>query len=271
MIIIIICILTAILIISLLIGKSPLTVVTAFGAASVVLLLIFKDSILGLVSSIQLSANDMVRVGDWITMQKYGVGGNIIEINLMSIKVRNWDQTVVNVPTYALISDSFQNWRGMQEMGIRRMKKNILIDVNTIKDINTSELQKLKNTDRIKKHFPKIEGGSPKAVSRTVTNVELFRKYAENYLTAHPDISDIIVKVRLLQVTPTGLPIQVYAFSNFITFVEHENTQAIVFEHFYTVAQDFGLRLFQSPAGNDIKFLSDDPGEVDFNENDFEN
>lgn len=258
----------AILLLSMIIGKSPLTILTAFGAATAVILLIFRDTILGLVASIQISANDMVRLGDWVSMDKYGADGDVIEINLTTVKIRNWDKTITTVPTYAFISDSFKNWRGMQSMGIRRIKRSITIDISSIKFV-TDEMRKRfasysRVSDYIKTRQQEIddynrESGVDKSElvnGRHMTNVGVFRRYALNYIMENPKINQReTVMVRQLQPTETGLPLEIYCFSNDIAWVNYENIQADIFDHLLAAAEKFDLRVFQNPAGSDFKYL----------------
>lgn len=246
-----------ILILSILFGKSPLTIFTAFGAGMAIVLLIFKDTILGLVASVQLSVNDMVRLGDWIEVPGYNADGDLIEINLMSVKVRNWDKTVTNVPTYALVSNGFKNWREMQDLGIRRLMQSIYIDVNTIKTVDKSFIEQLTEkqlfrgpTDNLK--WSKDGNYTPEQLT-TVTNLGLFRMYIESYLDGHPGISDIYIVVRHLEQTGTGLPLGIYAFSKDVSWKPMQQLQADIFEHFFAVIHEFELSVFQQPAGNDLE------------------
>lgn len=246
-----------ILILSILFGKSPLTIFTAFGAGMAIVLLIFKDTILGLVASVQLSVNDMVRLGDWIEVPGYNADGDLIEINLMSVKVRNWDKTVTNVPTYALVSNGFKNWREMQDLGIRRLMQSILIDVNTIKTVDNDFIQKLKEKNLFKGQPENLKwskgGDYSQEQLTTVTNLGLFRMYIESYLDQHPGVSDVYVVVRHLEQTGIGLPLGIYAFSKDVSWKPLQQLQADIFEHFFAIIHEFELSAFQQPSGNDLE------------------
>lgn len=259
-------IISVVLILSLLIGESPLTILTGFGAATAVILLIFRDTILGLVASIQISANDMVRLGDWVSMEKYGADGDVIEINLTTVKVRNWDKTISTVPTYAFISDSFKNWRGMENLGVRRIKRSINIDLNTIQFVDdTMRKQFMKYEiviDYLTERQQEIDSyNNEKGVDKSellngrhMTNVGVFRAYALHYLLKHPKIDqNETIMVRQLQPSEKGLPLEVYAFSNDIAWVNYENIQGDIFDHLISAVPKFGLKLFQNPTGGDLE------------------
>ncbi len=238
----------------------------AFGAMTAIVILVFKDTLLGFIGSIQLSANDMIRVGDWITMERYGADGDVIEINLTTVKVRNWDKTITTVPTYSLISDSFKNWRGMQEIGSRRIARSIFINQATIKFAEEELIQKFKKIHLLKEYITKKEQELLKYNSdnnidtsmisngRRVTNIGTFRAYLVNYLKNHPKINqELTVLVRQLEPTTTGIPMQIYAFSNDIEWIKYEGIQSDIFDHILAVAPQFELSLFQSPSGADFK------------------
>lgn len=259
-----------IVILSMLIGKSPLTILTAFGAATAVILLIFRDTILGLVASIQISSNDMVRLGDWVSMDKYGADGDVIEINLTTVKVRNWDKTITTVPTYAFISDSFKNWRGMQTVGVRRIKRSINIDISSIQFVSDEMREKFRKYSRVSDYIVQRQAeidtyNEKTAVDRSelingrhMTNIGVFRRYALNYLLEHPKIDQKeTVMVRQLQPTELGLPLEIYCFSSDIAWVNYENIQADIFDHLLAAADKFGLRVFQNPSGSDFRHISD--------------
>lgn len=258
-----------IFILSMLIGKSPLAILTAFGAATAVVLLIFRDTILGLVASIQISANDMVQLGDWVSMDKYGADGDVIEINLTTVKIRNWDKTITTVPTYAFISDSFKNWRGMQSMGVRRIKRSLNIDLSSVQFVTDEMRNRFCRYDRIKDYVTErqkeidnynLEAGVNKEElinGRHMTNLGVFRRYALNYLMENPKIDQKeTIMVRQLQPTETGIPLEIYAFSNDIAWVNYENIQSDIFDHLIAAASKFDLRIFQYPAGSDLKLLN---------------
>lgn len=258
----------AVVIISLLIGKSPLTILTAFGAATAVILLIFRDTILGLVASIQISSNDMVRLGDWVSMDKYGADGDVIEINLTTVKVRNWDKTITTVPTYAFISDSFKNWRGMQSVGVRRIKRSITIDISSIKFVTDEMRDQFKRYSRVSEYvtqrqaeideYNRQTGADTSELinGRHMTNIGVFRRYSLNYLMQHPKIDQQeTVMVRQLQPNEKGLPLEIYCFSSDIAWVNYENIQSDIFDHLLAAAEKFQLRIFQNPSGGDFRYL----------------
>ncbi len=261
-------IVATILILSMLIGKSPITILTAFGAATAVILLIFRDTILGLVASIQISANDMVRLGDWVTMEKYGADGDVMEINLTTVKIRNFDKTFTTVPTYSFIADSFKNWRGMESMGVRRIKRSLNIDIGSVKFVTEEMRERFKGFSRVKDfvisrqaEIDKFneETGADKSVlmnGRHMTNIGVFRRYALQYLLDNPKIDQKeTVMVRQLQPTETGIPLEIYAFSSDIAWVNYENIQADIFDHLLAAAEMFELRIFQNPSGGDFQYL----------------
>lgn len=259
----------AVLILSMIVGKDPLTILAGFGAATAVILLIFKDTILGLVASIQISANDMVRLGDWVSMEKYGADGDVIEINLTTVKVRNWDKTISTVPTYAFISDSFKNWRGMQALGVRRIKRSISIDMSSVQFVTPELREQFMKYRRVAPYIRERQeeidrynrenniDTSELINGRHMTNIGVFRKYIENYLRDHPKIAqDQTIMVRQLQPTETGLPLEIYCFSSDIAWVNYEGIQADIFDHLLSAAPRFGVRIFQNPTGSDFRFFA---------------
>ena len=256
---------------SLLTGRSVITFLVSMGAASAVLLLIFKDTILGFVASIQISANNMVRIGDWIEMPKYGADGDVVEINLTTVKVENWDKTITTVPTYALISDSFKNWRGMQESGGRRIKRSIRIKMSSIRYLNEAEVDELRKiellTDYIDERREEIRQYNAthqvdKSVlvnGRNLTNVGLFRRYMERYALENPGINpDMSRMVRQLQPDDKGLPLELYCFTSDVRWVPHEQLTADIFDHLLASISYFGLEVFESPASDDLRSLTKD-------------
>lgn len=262
-------ILGTVIILSLVIGKSPVAILTAFGAATAVLLLIFRDTILGLVASIQISANDMVRLGDWVSMDKYGADGDVTEINLTTVKIRNFDKTITTVPTYAFISDSFKNWRGMQSQGVRRIKRSINIDINSVEFVDEKWRDRYAGyqiiTEFIKERQSEIEHYNQENSidtlelinGRHMTNIGVFRRYALNYLNSHPKIDQKhTVMVRQLAPGTNGVPIEIYCFSNDIAWVNYEDIQADIFDHLLAAVNHFGLRIFQNPSGNDFRKIT---------------
>lgn len=241
---VVICIGT-IIIISTLINKNPLTILASLGAGTAILMLVFQDTIKGLVAGIQLMANDMLRPGDWITMPKYGADGDVLEVTLTTVKVRNWDQTITTVPTYSLINDSFQNWRGMFEAGGRRVKRSLNIDMNTIRFCTKQEME-------VYNQQPWMKGF--KETGNEEVNLYIFRHYVDYYLRNHPVVSkDMTLLVRQLQPTPEGLPIELYFFSADTRWANYEQLQAEVFDHIIAKLHTFNLKVFQSPSGLDIK------------------
>ncbi len=251
-------ILGTVIIFSTLTGKSPVAFFTAMGALSAVLLLMFKDTIMGFVASIQVSANDMVRIGDWITMSKYGADGDVIQINLTTVKIQNFDKTITTIPTYALISDSFQNWRGMRESGGRRIKRAINIRQTSIRFIRPDELdefrkiQSLQNyIDHRQKDIDKsnARNGIDKSLlvnGRNLTNAGLFRKYIDSYLAHHSGVNKkMTMMVRQLAPTATGLPIEIYVFTGTTKWIEYEHIMADIFDHLLAAATYFDLKIYE--------------------------
>lgn len=246
-------------------GKSPVSFLISLGAASAVLMLVFKDTILGFVASIQVSANDMVRVGDWVQMQKYEADGHVLSINLNTVKIQNWDRTITTVPTYAFISDSFKNWRGMTESGSRQIKRSIHFKMSSFKFCDDADLEKfkkyrlirdyiLKKEHEIADHNAKIADEAMISVNiRRLTNIGVFRVYAEHYLMANPQINKkLITTVRQLSPTPKGLPLEVYCFTYKTDLIHYEKVAADIFDHLLTVAHEFGLEIFEEPSGADF-------------------
>ncbi|QIV96817.1 mechanosensitive ion channel [Allofrancisella inopinata] len=232
-----------ILVVSQLLNKSPIAFLTGLGALSAVLMLVFKDTILGFVTNIQVAALDMVRVDDWITVPAAGVDGNVIEVSVNTVKIRNFDKTISTIPTYALISNSVQNWRGMVETGGRRIKRSINIDIDTIKFCNDDLLGKLKQEELLKDYVAKNN-------NEKITNITLLRVYIENYLRKHPKIhQDLTFLIRELQPTESGLPIEIYIFTNDTNWVNYEKIQADIFDHVFASLSLFELRAFQAITG----------------------
>lgn len=261
-------ILVGILMISLLIGQSPAILISGLGAMAAVLMLVFKDPILGLVAGIQLSANDMLKLGDWLEMPKYGADGAVIDIGLTTVKVRNWDNTITTIPTWSLVSDSFKNWSGMSASGGRRIKRSISIDATSIHFLDEDERQRLHKAHLLKLYLTtrhqEIDAwnqqlDAPESVlnHRQMTNIGTFRAYLNEYLRHHPRIrKDMTLMVRQLAPDDHGLPIEIYAFTNTVVWLEYESIQADIFDHIFAVVEEFGLRIHQSPTGNDIRALS---------------
>ncbi len=261
-------ILMSIMVISLLLGKSPGVLITGLGAMTAVLMLVFKDPILGLVAGIQLSANNMLKMNDWLEMPKYGADGAVTDISLTTVKVRNWDNTIVTIPTYALISDSFKNWRGMSESGGRRIKRSIHIDTTSIRFLEEQDMQTLKSAHLLSPYLERktqelsawnsqlgCDLTSP-LNGRRLTNVGTFRVWLENWLKDHPQIHQgMTLMVRQLASGQEGLPIEIYAFTNTTVWKEYENIQSDIFDHVFAVLPAFGLRVHQAPTGNDMRLI----------------
>ena len=232
----------SIIIVAILIDKSPTVLLTGLGASAAVLMLIFKDSILGFVAGVQLSQNNMIRIGDWIQMPDGSANGTVEEITLNTVKVRNWDNTITMIPPYTLVSAPFKNWRGMQESGGRRADKNIYIDINSLM-VCTEEM-----IAKIRSDLPLMAESKDDNASEILTNIQLYRLYIERYLKHNPDINqnlDIIVTQK--EATPYGLPIEVYFFTREKAWAVYEKKQSDIFDHLMTIAPDFGLKIYQRP------------------------
>ena len=257
----------AIIIISMFIGKEPGYLLTGLGASAAVLMLVFQDSILGVVSGIQLSANNMLRVGDWITVPKHNADGTVIEVSLNTVKVQNFDKTITTLPPYALIKDSFQNWRGMIDANGRRVKRSINIDMTSVRFCTAEMLESFKQIDLLKEYINEKEAeissfNESHQVNEDIlingrrqTNLGVFRNYLTLYLKTIPRVNkndNFMCMVRQLQPTETGLPLELYFFSNTSNWVQYETLQADVFDHLLASISSFGLRVFQSPTGQDF-------------------
>lgn len=259
-----------IVIVAELLGKSPYSLLAGLGASAAVLMLVFKDSIMGFVSGVQLSANDMLKVGDWITMPKYGADGTVIEVTLNTVKVRNWDNTITTIPPYLLVSDSFQNWRGMRESGGRRVKRSINIDMTSVRFCTPEMLEKYRKIQLLKDYIDRTEAvveayneenGIDNEVlvnGRRQTNLGVFRAYLTAYLKSLPVVNkELNCMVRHLQPTDHGLPVELYFFSTIKDWIPYEGVQADVFDHVLAIIPEFGLRVFQSPSGADLQRLAE--------------
>ena len=265
---IVIYIMAAIFIVAIATNQSPWGILTVFGGLTAVLILVFKDTILGFVASIQLTANDMVRVGDWIEMPKYGADGDVIDISINTIKVRNWDKTIATIPTYALVGDSFKNWRGMSESGGRRIKRSMFIDMHSIKFCTKEMLEGFTKISLLQEYLTQksTEIETYNAAhqfdqqtlinGRRQTNIGVFRAYVISYLKQHPKIhQDMTFLVRQLQPTSQGLPLEIYVFSNDQVWANYESIQADIFDHVLAAVPEFELRIFQYPSGHDLHHL----------------
>jgi len=257
-----------VMIISAVLDRSPLLLLSGFGAMTAILLLVFKDTILSLVASVQLTAQDMVRVGDWIEMPQFGADGDVVDVQLHTIKVQNWDKTITTIPTHRLITDSFKNWRGMSQSGTRRIKRSIHIDVSTIRMQTDDEVDHFTRFALLKDYIKNKEqeladynAGLATEVDATVnrrqlTNIGTFRAYAYNYLKNHPKIhKNATLIVRQLGAGPEGLPLEIYCFTNTTEWAVYEDIQSDIFDHLLAIVPEFGLRLYQKPAGSDLANL----------------
>jgi miniconductance mechanosensitive channel len=257
-----------VMIIAAVLDRSPLLLLSGFGAMTAILLLVFKDTILSLVASVQLAAQDMVRVGDWIEMPQFGADGDVVDVQLHTVKVQNWDKTITTIPTHRLITDSFKNWRGMSQAGARRIKRAIYVDVSSIRFQTKEEVEHFTRFALLKDHIANKEqeladyneGLATEVDSevnrRRLTNIGTFRAYAYNYLKNHPKIHQgMTLIVRQLGPGPEGLPLEIYCFTNTTEWAVYENIQSDIFDHLLAIVPEFGLRLYQKPAGSDLASL----------------
>lgn len=256
----------SLLILATLMDKNLSSIIIGFGTLSAVLMLVFKDPILGFVGGIQLSTNDMVRIGDWITMPKYNADGDVLEITLTTVKVQNFDKTITTIPTYALVSDSFTNWRGMSESGGRRVKRHITLDMETVQFCTEEMLETFKKFELVKDYiiskekeleqFNDLHGFDDINLvnMRRQTNIGIFRAYLKSYLQNHPWVhQNMSILVRQLQSSERGIPMEIYFFTNIQEWASYEDIQSDVFDHVMAVLPLFGLRAFQNPSGNTIE------------------
>lgn len=260
----------AIVMISVLIDESPLLLLSGLGAITAVLLLVFKDTILSLVASVQLTTNDMLRVGDWIEMPSMNADGDVIDISLHTVKVQNFDKTIATIPTHRLVSDSFRNWRGMSEAGGRRIKRALPLDQNSIRFLTSDEVDSLRQfrlledylagKDRELKEWNarELPEHANPVNARRITNIGTFRAYVIAYLSAHPRLTNagFTLLVRQLDPTPQGLPLEIYCFTDTTHWGEYESIQADIFDHLIAILPEFGLRLFQEPSGMDLRDIA---------------
>jgi len=258
----------ALLMIATLIDRSPLILLSGLGAMAAVLILVFQDTLLSLVAGIQISSTDMVRVGDWVEMPSQNADGAVIEIALHTIRVQNWDKTITTVPIRKLVTDSFKNWRGMQESGGRRIKRAIFLDQNSIRFLTAQDHEKLASFGHLETYLKKKRAelaewnsklgkrANVPANTRRSTNIGTLRAYLDNYLRSHPGIhQEMTIMVRQLAPGPEGLPLEIYCFTNTVAWTEYEGIQADIFDHVLSILPEFDLRVFQSPAGTDFKVL----------------
>ena len=262
-------ILGTVIIVAVLIGKNPIWLLSGLGAMTAVLLLIFKDTILSLVASIQINSNDLFKVGDWIEAPQFGTDGDVIDIALHAVKIQNWDKTVSIIPTHKLIDSAFRNWRGMSESGGRRIKRSLFIDMNSIHLCDQTMLQKFTKFELIRDYIERKQGEvtehnkthnfdtSEIINGRQLTNVGTFRAYIEAYLRSNSNIhQNMTFLVRQLEPTSKGLPIQIYVFTNDTDWIRYEGIQADIIDHLLAVIPEFGLKIFQSPTGKDLGKLA---------------
>lgn len=263
---IIITIILLIVMLSIITNKTPVFFLTAFGTMTAIIVLVFRDTILGFVGSIQIATNDMIRIGDWITMEKFGADGDVEEISLTTIKIRNFDKTITTIPTYSFISDSFKNWRGMEESPGRRIKRAVNIQIDSVKFVSPELLQKLKeirllnefivNRENEIKEYNELHGfvGENAVNARRQTNLGVFRRYIEHYLLNHPLVNkEMALMVRQLASTENGMPLEVYCFTMEKEWEIYEGVQADIFDHIFAMVHHFELSIFERPSGKDFR------------------
>ncbi|MCE3233349.1 MAG: mechanosensitive ion channel family protein [Rickettsiaceae bacterium] len=261
-------IITTVLIIAVLIDRSPLILLSGLGAIAAVLMLVFQDTLLSLVASVQISSSDMVRVGDWIEMPQLNADGDVIDIALHTVKVQNWDKTITTLPTRRLITDPFKNWRGMHESGGRRIKRSLYLDQNSICFLSDDEQERLgrfklledylsrKNQEISNWNSALGEKAKEMVNTRRITNIGTFRAYVEHYLRSHPGIhQNMTLLVRQLSPTPEGLPLEIYCFTSTTKWAEYESIQSDIFDHLLAILPEFMLQVFQNPSGTDVRGL----------------
>ena len=258
-----------VLLVALLINRSATTILGGMGAFTAVLLLVFQQPILGLTAGVQLSASKLIRRGDWISVPNYGADGTVLDLSLTTVSVQNWDMTTSSIPTHALLTDTFRNWRGMEESGGRRVKRSIAIDVNTIRFIDDALRERMSRLQFLRDYLESreqeieefnrdqsVDASSP-GNGRRLTNIGSFRAYLVHYLRAHPKVSDqMTFLIRQLDPSPQGLPIEIYIFLTEQRWAEYEAIQADIFDHVFAVIPEFGLRAYQQPSGKDLEGLS---------------
>lgn len=260
----------AIVMVATLLDRSPLIVLSGLGAMSAVLMLVFKDTILSFTAGVQLSSNDMLRLGDWIEMPQVGADGDVIDIALNTVKVQNWDKTITTIPTWRLVSESYKNWRGMSESGGRRIKRALRLDASSVRFLDDAEMERFSRFELLQDYMGAksvaMEAANSQARAalgdkaelvanqRRLTNIGTLRAYVEAYLRAHPRIhQEMTLMVRTLEPTPEGVPLELYCFTATTAWAAYENTQGDIFDHLLAILPEFGLRLYQSPSGNDLR------------------
>lgn len=269
---IVIYVIAAILIVATLIDRSPLILLSGLSAMAAVLMLIFQDTLLSLVASVQISSNDIIRVGDWVEMPQLNADGFVIDIALHTVKVQNWDKTITTVPTKRFMTDPFKNWRGMQESGGRRIKRSIMLDQQSVHFLTSEQRQHLNRFRLLQDYLSEkqeeieawnkqlLEQGKEPVNTRRITNVGTFRAYVDRYLRSHGGIhQQMTLMVRQLAPSPQGLPLEIYCFTNDTAWVVHEGIQADIFDHLLSILPEFGLRVFQQPSGLDLHALKVSP------------
>ncbi|MCB5225382.1 mechanosensitive ion channel family protein [Alishewanella sp. 16-MA] len=257
-----------ILMIASLFDRSPLILLSGLGAMAAVLMLIFQDTILSLVASVQISSNDVIRVGDWVEMPQLHADGNVIDIALHTVKIQNWDKTITTIPTRRFMTDPFKNWRGMQDSGGRRIKRSLMLDQQSVHFLSEEQIKKLcrfrlltqyisdKQADIAAWNAELKEQGREPVNTRRITNLGTFRAYVTQYLKSHPHVhQDMTMMTRQLAPTPEGLPLEIYCFTNTIAWVAYEGIQADIFDHLFAILPEFGLRVYQHPSGKDLQML----------------
>ncbi len=263
---IVVYLLAAILMVAALIDRSPLILLSGLGAMAAVLILIFQDTLLSLVASVQISSNDIVRVGDWVEMPQLNADGDVIDIALHTVKIQNFDKTITTVPTKRFISDPFKNWRGMRESGGRRIKRPMLLDQHSLHFLSAEEVENLRRFRLLGEYLEQKESeirewnrtleeqGKDPVNSRRITNIGTFRAYVERYLRAHKGVhQDMPLIVRQLAPTSDGLPLEIYCFTNTVVWADYEGIQSDIFDHLLAILPEFGLRVFQHPSGADMR------------------
>lgn len=265
-----------IFVLSVLLGKSPIFFISGLGALTAVLLLVFKDTILGLVSGIQVSANNSINIGDWIEIPEHNTNGTVKDLSLTTLKVENWNQTISSIPMHMLMTNSFKNWRNMSHSGGRRIKRSIIIDNNSINFLNENSINTLKNVPLIKRYLeeklndPEISthNNSIETGQRRLTNIGTFRAYCVEYLKSHSEVnSDMTLIVRQLEPTESGIPLEIWAYSNTTEWLDYERIQSDIFDHLFSTLHAFGLRAYQKPNGLDLIHLSEPKPKVKSSEN----
>jgi miniconductance mechanosensitive channel len=259
-----------VVVVSLLADRSPIVFLSGLGALTAVLMLVFRDTILSLVASLQIMSNDMIRIGDWVSMPQARADGDVIDIALHTVKVQNWDKTITTIPTYKFISESFKNWRGMSESGGRRIKRPLTIDMSSVRFLKEEEIERFAKWELLREYMAEKReelarhdaqkttlGSEVVPLRRTLTNIGTFRAYVREYLAAHPKIhKEMTLLVRQLAPSPQGLPIEVYCFTNDTAWANYEGIQGDIFDHLIAVLPEFGLEVFQEPAGTDFARLA---------------